>query len=393
MTIQRLAISWQLSDTHGWGVFGYNLVRNLMRHGPVAPLLLTEPLLNGLPEEDIDEVRPLVAEMRQIMASIKAQGQPVRSGQIAVLHALGAQFRHRDEFHLVKGRRNIGFTFFERGGFDADAIARANAYDRILAGSSWNRDYGRASGVADIEFVSQGVDTEIFVPGPASGAYRGRFAVFSGGKLELRKGQDLVLAAFRRFHARHPDAVLVTSWRNPWPETAMDVTASVHVNTAPGVDTDGNLEIAQWAAENGVPPEAFVDLGWLPNRAMPEVLRDMDAAVFPNRCEGGTNLVAMEAMATGAPCILSANTGHLDIIAGDNCFPLTDQRPVTDANSNTAMWRESQVGQIVEQLERVYDDRAEARRRAEAGARFMTGLSWRNQTAKLVAAIDDLLQT
>ena len=391
MTIERLAISWQLSDTHGWGVFGHNLVRNLIRHGPIGPLILSEPLLSHLPDEDVEELRPLVAEMRQIMAAIEAQGQPVRSDQIAVLHALGAQFRHVEISDLVRGGRNIGFTFYERGGFDADALARANAYDRILAGSSWNRDYGRDAGISDIEFVSQGVDTEMFTPGPASGAYSDRFAIFSGGKLELRKGQDLVLAAFKVFHARHPDAVLVTSWRNSWPESAMDVIASVHVDAAPGVDAAGELDISGWAIANGIQPGSFVDLGWLSNRVMPNIFRDMDVAVFPNRCEGGTNLVAMEAMATGVPCILSANTGHLDIMSDGNCFALTDQRPVTDAASDTAMWRESQVEQIIEQLEQVYTDRAEARRRADAGLRFMTGLSWQNQTAQLVAAISDLL--
>jgi hypothetical protein len=36
--------------------------------------------------------------------------------------------------------------------------------------------------------------------------------VFSGGKLEHRKGQDLVIRAFVRFVQRHPDAVLVTAW-------------------------------------------------------------------------------------------------------------------------------------------------------------------------------------
>ena len=149
--------------------------------------------------------------------------------------------------------------------------------------------------------------------------------------------------------------------------------------------------ITRWAMDNGVPVNAFIDLGWLPNRAMPAVLWDMDAAVFPNRCEGGTNLVAMEAMACGVPCILSANTGHLDIIADDNCFALGDQRPVTDPNSRTSMWRESQVEQIVEQLEKIYTDRAVAQQRSEVGAAFISNLSWQNQTAVLIDAVSDLL--
>ncbi len=391
MTIERLAVSWQLSDTHGWGIFGLNLVQNLMRCGPIRPMILSEPNLLELPVGDIDELRPFIAEMRQIMKAIEAQGQPVHSAQIAILHALGLDFQHLEISDLVRGARNIGFTFFERVNFSPEALDRANAYDRILAGSSWNRDYGRAAGIRDIEFVSQGVDTSLFHPSQASGTYRDRFAIFSGGKLELRKGQDLVVAAFKIFYARHPDALLITSWQNGWPESATDIMASIHVKAAPKVDDDKNLMITRWATDNGIPADAFIDLGWLPNRAMPAVLRDMNAAVFPNRCEGGTNLVAMEAMACGVPCILSANTGHLDIITDDNCFALDDQRSVTDPNSRTSMWRESRVEQIVEQLETIYTDQAAARQRGEAGAGFIGNLSWQNQTAALVATVSDLL--
>jgi len=390
MAIERLAISWQLSDTHGWGVFGLNVARQLIRDGKLPPLLLAEPYIIEMAEDDVEELRPYVTEQRTLMGQVEARGENIYSEQIAVLHALGAQFRHLDVTDRVRGRVNIGFTFFERGAFDADAIQRANAYDRILAGSSWNRDYARAAGVRNIEFVSQGVDTEIFKPGPGTGAYKDQFAIFSGGKLELRKGQDLVVAAFKIFHARHPDSVLITSWRNAWTESAMDVTASVHAATAPEVDADGELRIKDWAVANGIPADAFIDLGWLSNSVMPDVLRDMDAAVFPNRCEGGTNLVAMEAMACGVPTVLSANTGHLDIIADGNCYALQDQRAVADPEGPGGMWRESQVEEIVERLEQIYADREEAKRRGADAARFMQDLSWENQTRRLVGAIEDL---
>lgn len=390
MDFQRIAISWQLTDTHGWGIFGLNLALRLLRHGPIPPLLLTEPYIIDMPDGVIDELRPSIAEMRQLVGQIEARGEAVYSEQIVVLHALGANFQHTEISDQVRGGRNLGFTFFEEGGFDAEAIARANAYDRVLAGSSWNRDYARDAGVRDIEFVCQGIDADLFQPGTASGTYEGRFAIFSGGKLELRKGQDLVLAAFRIFHQRHPDAVLITSWRNAWPESAAGIAASIHVSGPPDTDAENELDITKWAVANGVPDDAFVDLGWLSNRIMPSVLRDMDAAIFPNRCEGGTNLVAMEAMAVGVPCVLSANTGHLDIIKDDNCYALNDQRLVTRSDERTAMWRESQVEEIVEKLEEIYTDRAQARARAEIGATFMSGFSWENQTGQLVSAIDDL---
>lgn len=48
-----------------------------------------------------------------------------------------------------------------------------------------------------------------------------------------------------------------------------------------------------------------------------DVLLRADAAVFPNRQEGGTNLVAMEALGCGVPCIISNRTGQADIAIPD----------------------------------------------------------------------------
>src|SRR3546814_1575573 len=59
---------------------------------------------------------------------------------------------------------------------------------------------------------------------------------------------------------------------------------------------------------------------------MAPIVREMDAALFLSRCEGGTNLVAMECMACGVPTVLSANTGHLDLVGSGVCIPLETQR-------------------------------------------------------------------
>ena len=92
MTIERLAVSWQLSDTHGWGIFGLNLVQNLMRIGHIRPLILSEPNLLNVPEEEIDELRPLIAEMRQIMEAIENQGQPVKAPKLLFCMHSGLTF-------------------------------------------------------------------------------------------------------------------------------------------------------------------------------------------------------------------------------------------------------------------------------------------------------------
>jgi glycosyltransferase involved in cell wall biosynthesis len=118
---------------------------------------------------------------------------------------------------------------------------------------------------------------------------------------------------------------------------------------------------------------------------MPALLREMDVALFPNRCEGGTNLVAMETMACGVPTILSANTGHRDLIDGENCYPLTRQAPVEERPG----WGESDLDEIVAALETAYADREDARRRGAAGAATLAQLPWSRTAREIKAAVLD----
>jgi len=134
-----------------------------------------------------------------------------------------------------------------------------------------------------------------------------------------------------------------------------------------------------------------MDVGIVPNSHVPAIMNEADVALFANRCEGGTNLVAMETMASGIPCILSANTGHLDIIEDGNCYPLTHQPPSPDDIDPTGLWGESDVEEIVDCLEKAYSDREDAKRRAEKGVQSMTRLSWKNQTEKLVSSISEYM--
>jgi glycosyltransferase involved in cell wall biosynthesis len=141
--------------------------------------------------------------------------------------------------------------------------------------------------------------------------------------------------------------------------------------------------LPKWLTANGLQPGQFLDLGGVPNHLMGRVLREMDVAVFPNRCEGGTNLVAMECMASGVPTIVSDNTGHKDLVATGAPYILTRQSPVTVPDLGTEGWGESDVDEIVDKLEQAFTDREDARRRAAAGAAAMAALSWENQVGQL----------
>ena len=122
-------------------------------------------------------------------------------------------------------------------------------------------------------------------------------------------------------------------------------------------------------------------------------MREANVAVFTNRCEGGTNLVAMEAMACGLPTIISKNSGHLDIIDSAHCYPLETQSAVQPIAAlfngfDAPYWGESDVGEVVHQLQVVYDNYSEAKEKGKKAAAFMSNYSWGNQIKKVVDALE-----
>jgi len=106
------------------------------------------------------------------------------------------------------------------------------------------------------------------------------------------------------------------------------------------------------------------------------VIREADVALFCNRAEAGTNAVARECAACGVPVILSANTGHLDLLARGIGIPLGCQ-----GASDLPGWGETDVEEALEALEAVY------RGRVWAPGELVT---WEAAIARLVEVVDSV---
>ncbi|TBW33562.1 glycosyltransferase [Siculibacillus lacustris] len=388
--MRRVIIHWGISSFFGWGVYGLNLALHWAAD-PDLQAFCSFPI--GEDQIAVDKLRrraldPFVIRSGQLVADLGTRAGRTITVDSPLLAALGNDFRTTPGAHGVRlsGSPDVGVVFFEVPQMDAETLARAKAFKLIVAGSTWNEKILREYGLDNVTTVIQGIDPTLFHPAPRLGTQADRFLVFSGGKLELRKGQDLVVAAFARFARRHPEALLVTAWHSPWPQFARTLDQSGRAAPIP-FDANGKaVDTAAWARANGIADDQFLDLGAVPNAFMPPILREMDVALFPNRSEGGTNLVAMECMACGVPTILSANTGHLDLIDDDACFPLRRQTAVAGAGAavgGTAGWGESSVDDIVEALEQAHADRAEARRRGAGGAEMLADLTWSRTAAAM----------
>ncbi len=377
--LQRLGINWQLSEYHGWGVFGLNLSLNLPLLGlPNVKLLMK-------PHENVFHKPQLEASLQEWQKNENEYlnvNSKIVHNKLTVLHSLGNNFAQTN--HLHWGSHNIGFIFFELTNFTPRGIKSTNQFDIILAGSRWNANLLNDLGIKRVAYVMQGIDPIAFNTA-VNKKFADRFVIFSGGKLEYRKGQDIVLAAFKQFYIKHQDALLITAWNNPWPKITQDLQNSPHGFGVPQINNN-RVNIAEWCNRTGLPQSAFIHLDFIANTEMPYWYKQADVALFPNRAEGGTNLVAMEIMASGTPCILSKNTGHMDLIAKNNVYVLDDQKEIFQQNniSSTYGWGESSVDEIIEKLEIAYANKDKNNLIGINGKNFIQQYSWKNQTEKLI---------
>jgi glycosyltransferase involved in cell wall biosynthesis len=384
-----LVFSWGVSSFFGWGVYGLNLMLHLAEHADVVPICAVEfgpadVVLDPLRNRRLVAIAENSAPVWTALGTI--EGARAEVGH-TLLEGLGHDLVSAAGAHgkVLSGRPSIGVLFLDQASLSQEARRRADRFALIVTGSSWNEQVLRRQGIPSVT-VLQGVDTALFHPAPRSGLFPGRFVVFSGGKLEFRKGQDLVLAAFRAFHQRHPEALLIAAWHSPWSELAENAVGHPGIASPPRAE-DGMPDLVGWAVANGIPADAVVPIGLTPNIAMAHVVREADVALFANRCEGGTNLVAMECLACGIPTILSANTGHQDLLRHDIALPLERQGKPQSRHFDTTDWGESDIEEMLERLETVWRDRTAATALGSRAARFMAGMAWPNQLDLLLRAI------
>jgi glycosyltransferase involved in cell wall biosynthesis len=157
---------------------------------------------------------------------------------------------------------------------------------------------------AEVFVAHHGVDTDRFRPAPpVPGADElvlagvdprlvGRPTLVFVGTLEPRKDIPTLVAAFARVAGHHPEALLVLAGGVGW----------------------GGDDVDRAVAGSGV-ADRVVRTGYLPDDAVPALLRSATAAVYPALYEG-FGLPALEALACGAPLITTSGTA-MEEVAGE----------------------------------------------------------------------------
>jgi glycosyltransferase involved in cell wall biosynthesis len=286
----------------------------------------------------------------------------------------------------VRGTRTFGYTFFEN---ELNENSRKNAplYDRIFCGSTWCKDKLLEAGIPHADVLLQGVDPDLFYP-VEEGKNNEMFVIFSGGKFEYRKGQDLVLKAVKVLQERYQDVVLVNCWYNLWPQTMNLMRISPHIV----FDVRGTTweEIMHHLYQlNGLDERRIVTCPLMRNSELRSLYAKTNVGLFPNRCEGGTNLVLMEYMACGKPVIASYSSGHRDIVNENNALLLKNlrQNTLSDHGAAFAVWDEPSLEEIVESLDYAYHHRDAIGTLGTRAGEDMKQLMWGTTADKLLKSI------
>jgi glycosyltransferase involved in cell wall biosynthesis len=391
---RKVLMRWQASSFFGWGLLGLNLFELWTADPDIQPLMglpIAPRDLAGIDPLRHAVMQPAVVASNQFLERLAAGNAGLQEEGVVVIDSFGNELAPAATRVGHVGVRNVARCIFENTRIES--ARPVEGYDDLLCASQWSAGLLRGITNRPVTMIHEGIDHSLFFPGPRSGVLdRDCFYVFTGGKIEFRKAQDLVLLAFREFAAHHDDAVLVAAWNSPWPGNSVGFQGSLPAPLHAG--PNGVLELRRWVAENGINPHQFIELPMMPNFLMPAVLREMDCALQVSRCEACTNLPAKEAMACGVPVILANNTGTRDLIDVDNCVALNSQdRVVGQPGVGTDGWGESRVEEIVAALEKLYMDTQMRKRIGERGAEWIVQQrrTWRDHATDLKAHLLSLL--
>ena len=366
-------VALPLGAAHGWGVAGKSITKELSRLTPVQ--LITDPF-NADTVGDVLEFLALVGLLPP--GSTPGSGHAGASVAGPVLQAIvDVEFNpYRPQ---LRGTFNAGYTFFEDNLLIRPHVAKAREhFDLVVAGAEWCRQVLIEAGCTNVVTILQGIDPRLFNPCLNDKEFfHDKFVIFSGGKFELRKGQDVVIRAFKVMQEKYRDVLLINQWFNAWPASLVTMADSKLIRYAQRTN-DYFQFLNQLLSDNGIDLARVISLGPQPNAIVSRLYKNTDVGLFPNRCEGGTNLVMNEYMACGKPVIAAFNTGQKDVLTATNSRRIMTNRPFTVHRNGQAVatWEEPDLDETIAHLEWAYHHRDELKYLGDQAGQDQQKLTW-----------------
>jgi glycosyltransferase involved in cell wall biosynthesis len=373
-----------LSRDFGWGICGRNLVIELSRHGAV------KLVYDGYhPDRASNAIEDSWLRTKLATAEdLKAYAAPHENLALQPISEYGDLWSN-----LGGGSRNVGISF----NLMVPETCIPNLKEKlnfVAAGSTWCRDLFLNLGIKAIS-APQGIDRAMFHEGFAKKTLPDdRFIIYSGGKFEFRKGQDYVVKAVRHMQQKYSDVLLVAQWTNAWAYSynTMSFSDVIEFEPAPAMPMEewiasNNQYLSAMLQKNGLDCSRVILAPPLTQALMPGLIRESDIGIFPNRIEGGTNLMLMEYMACGKPVIATAHTGHLDVIDNDSALSLRSLTMKTLSENYPPgfnFWYEANLDEIIAHLEWAYAHREKAAEIGLRGSERMKAFTWQRMADAII---------
>jgi glycosyltransferase involved in cell wall biosynthesis len=171
----------------------------------------------------------------------------------------------------------------------------------------------------------------------------------------------------------------VCSWANIWPGGTESIKRSPYI-VHPNSFDNWERTAVEMMAINGMDPDRYELVPQTSNALMADIYRRADVAVFPNRCEAGTNMVMTEVMASGIPVIASYATRQREVLAPSHAYCLDQGDTLEDG------WFEPSVDSIQHAIETAYNRRDFLCDIGLAGSRFIERFTWAKTAEALISA-------
>jgi glycosyltransferase involved in cell wall biosynthesis len=236
-----------------------------------------------------------------------AAGWPLAVGRIArLIRRLDADVVHTNSLHSLYGWAAAAVTRRPHVWQAREIVVQSGAalrLERFLAHHFADRVICMSQAIADqldaanVEVVYETVDPTEFRPDLA-GRFRGRVGIPDDapligavGRLDTWKGFDVLLDAFARAKERRPDLHLVVA----------------------GAPVTGKEQLAIDLATRAT---QLAGVHWLgPRSDTPELFADLDLFVLPSTEPEPYGIVVVEALASGAPVVVTDAGGAPEIVA------------------------------------------------------------------------------
>lgn len=257
---------------------------------------------------------------------------------------------------------NGAITFFEKNKLDMLDINSINTQDIIFAPSKFiydivNNDSRISSRVL---YTKMGVDSEFFKPIDIK-KNNDTYTFLNVGKLEIRKGHDILCNLFNKAFTIHDNVRLLISWNNPFIS-----------------EDEQKLAIFNYKSSKLGDKIDFIDR--VSRKDLVSIYNSVDCGIFPTRSEG-LGMPIMEMMSCGKPVIVTDYSGPQDFCTPENSFlvaidklePALDNKWFTDPNAEWASIGEDQQEQFINYMRQCYNTRYNSNYQ---GRRDMVSRNW-----------------